>query len=98
MTQSCKHYLTLIKTTDNSDNEIEGSKIKKIKLNKDSDNEDFGVDVTFVDKRPVHMRDRLIKITGVAFVKKTPQHPRDGLIRRTEIKMTEEKDDIVFAK
>ena len=56
-----------MKTTDNSDNETEGSKIKKIKLNKDSDNEDFGVDVTFVDKRPVHMRDRLIKITRRCF-------------------------------
>ena len=59
-----------MKTTDNSDNETEGSKIKKIKLNKDSDNEDFGVDVTVVDKRPVHMRDRLIKITRRCFCQK----------------------------
>lgn len=49
------------KPIDDSNNEYEDNKVKKIKLSKDSDNDND--DITFVDKRPVHSKTDLRKLT-----------------------------------
>ena len=49
------------KPIDDSNNEYEDNKVKKIKLSKDSDNDND--DITFVDKRPVHSKIDLRKLT-----------------------------------
>ena len=49
------------KPTDDSNNEYEDKKVRKIKLSKDNDNDND--DITFVDKRPVHSKTDLRKLT-----------------------------------
>ena len=49
------------KPIDDSNNEYEDNKVKKIKLSKDSDNDND--DITSVDKRPVHSKTDLRKLT-----------------------------------